>query len=136
MRNPSHFFGIAAVGAILLAGCASSVPSASTNASVQDIGAKISKNLVSIHEQYCAGSPEAKARLAAVKAKGSPLRIVDEKTGKASRIWFIVEPSTTQSGSLSTESWGVYVQEPEGANGCGVGYMQPNQLDALKGKTL
>jgi len=86
-----------------------------------------------IHDQYCSGTSDANERLAAVRSKGAPLRVIDEKTGKASRIWFIAEPSTTQSGGLFTNRWGVYVHEPEGANAYGVGYVRPDQLDALKG---
>lgn len=133
MRNSSISIGVAAVGALLLAGCASTGAPASTDASEQDIGTKISQNLLLIHDQYCSATPDANARLAAVRSKGAPLRVVDEKTGKASRIWFITEPSTTQSGGLFTDRWGVYVHEPEGANACGVGYVRPDQLDALKG---
>ena len=137
MRSSSFSIGVAVFGALMLASCASPGSSASANGSAQDIGTKISKNLQSIHDQYCSGTPDAKMKLAAVKAKGAPLRIIDEQSGKASRSWFIVEPSSTQSGSLSSERWGIYVQEPEGANGCGVGYVQPRQLDAFKsGKPL
>lgn len=133
MHISSVFVATVAGGTLLIAGCAASLSPTTPNASEQDIGVKISQNLLVIHDQYCSGTPEANARLAIVKSKGAPLRVVNEETGKASRIWFIAEPSTTQSGGAFTNRWGVYVHEPEGSSACGVGYVRPDQLDVLKG---
>jgi hypothetical protein len=111
---------------VALVGCATplSAPIASSP------GQQLSSNLLKVHEAYCNRSPESNQRLAELKVAGLPYRVIDRKTGEASKVWVAILPKTETSGILT--QWGFAVKEPANGGSCGVMYLEPEQLEALK----